>query len=269
MGDSESMIADMDAREDVVLKAARPREKGAYGGDEGMTAPQLRLLSGGAAHGVVEALAPQFRAETGAEIVGSFGPVGAMRDRLLAGEPADLVILTKALIAELAAAGRVLADTCADLGRVRTGVAVKQGDTVPDLSGGQALRAALLAAREIYFPDPQRATAGIHFASVLERLGVSEALAPRLRPHASGAAAMGAMSRAPGRGLLGCTQITEIAITPGVTLVGPLPGEFELATVYSAAVCAAAGESDLARRLAAQLTGDLTRTLRARSGFEF
>ncbi|MGA7986241.1 MAG: substrate-binding domain-containing protein [Burkholderiales bacterium] len=233
-----------------------------------MTAPQLKLLSGGAAHGVVETLAPQFRAETGAEIVGTFGPVGAMRDKLLAGEPTDLVILTKALIAELAAAGRVLPDTCADLGRVRTGVAVKQGDPIPDISNAAALRATLLGAREIYFPDPERATAGIHFAKVLERLGVRETLAPRLRPHASGAAAMGAMSRASGHGLLGCTQITEIMITPGVALVGPLPGEFELATVYSAAVCTSAAATDLARRLASLLTGTLTRSLREQCGFE-
>ena len=233
-----------------------------------MTTRQVRLLSGGAAHGVVETLAPQFRTETGAEITGTFGPVGAMKDKLLAGEPADLVILTKALITELAAAGRVLPDTCADLGRVRTGVAVKQGDPIPDISNAAALRAALLGAREIYFPDPERATAGIHFAKVLERLGVRAALAPRLRPHASGAAAMGAMSRASGHGLLGCTQITEIMITPGVTLVGPLPGEFELATVYSVAVCAGAGSVDLARRLASVLTGSLTASFRASCGFE-
>jgi molybdate transport system substrate-binding protein len=233
-----------------------------------MTTRQVRLLSGGAAHGVVEKLAPRFREETGAEIAGTFGPVGAMKDRLLAGEPADLVILTRALIAELAAAGRVLADTCADLGRVRTGVAVRQGDPVPDISNAAALRRTLLDAREIYFPDPERATAGIHFAKVLERLGLRETLAPRLRPHASGAAAMGAMSRAPRNRLLGCTQITEIMITPGVTLVGPLPGEFELATVYTAAVCAAAEAADLARRLAALLTGALTSDLRAECGFE-
>ena len=234
-----------------------------------MPGQQVRLLSGGAAHGVVDALAAQFRAETGAEIVGTFGPVGGMKDKLLAGEPADLVILTRALIAELAAAGHVLADPCADLGRVRTGVAVKQGDPVPDVSSAPALRAALLAANEIYFPDPLRATAGIHFANVLDRLGVREALAPRLRPHASGAAAMGAMSRASGSDLLGCTQITEIMITPGVTLVGPLPAEFELATVYCAAVCAQAASAELARRLLALLTGELTRALRARLGFEF
>jgi molybdate transport system substrate-binding protein len=114
--------------------------------EDRMAALQVRLLSGGAAHGVVEALEQQFRNETGAEIVGAFGPVGAMRDRLLAGEPTDIVILTKALIAELAAAGRVLPETCADLGRVRTGVAVKLGDPLPDISNASALRAALLGA---------------------------------------------------------------------------------------------------------------------------
>ena len=36
---------------------------------------------------------------------------------------------------------------------------------------------------------------------------------------------------------IGCTQVTEILSTPGVTLVGPLPKEFELATVYTAGVC--------------------------------
>lgn len=252
----------MDPSEPLVLEAPQ-------GGNERMTASKLRLLSGGAAHGVIDALAAQFRTETGAEIVGSFGPVGGMKDRLLAGEPADLVILTRALVDELAAAGHVLSDTRVDLGRVRTGVAVKEGDPVPDVSSAQGLRAALIGAREIYFPDPVRATAGIHFAKVLDRLGLRESLADRLRPHASGAAAMGAMSRAAGRGMLGCTQITEIVITPGVTLAGALPAEFELATTYTAAVCARAESAELARRLVALLGGQLTRDLRMRLGFEF
>jgi len=236
---------------------------------EKTSTPTLRLLSGGAAHGVVDALAAQFKADTGAEITGSFGPVGGMKDRLLAGEPADLVILTNALIDELVATGQVLPDARVDLGRVHTGVAVKAGEPVPDVSSAQGLRAALGAARGIYFPDPLRATAGIHFAQVLDRLGLREALADRLRPHASGAAAMRAMSLAGGSGLLGCTQITEIVITPGVTLAGALPAEFELATVYTAAVCVRAASAPLARRLVALLGGELTRPLRARLGFEF
>jgi molybdate transport system substrate-binding protein len=233
-----------------------------------MTPRQVRLLSGGAALGLVEALAPQFRDETGAEIAASFGPVGGMRDRLLAGEPADLVILTQALISELAARGQVLRETVAELGRVRTGIAVKRGDPAPDVSSAQALRAALLQAQEIYYSDPARATAGIHFAKVIDTLGLRDTLAPRLRSHPGGAAAMRAMSRADASGLLGCTQVTEIMITPGVTLAGPLPKEFELTTVYAAAVCAGSACVDLARHLAGLLGGELTRSLRARLGFE-
>ena len=59
---------------------------------------KLRILSGGAAQGLVEALRPAFEAESGCTIDGTFGAVGAMRARLLGGEPADLVILTRALI---------------------------------------------------------------------------------------------------------------------------------------------------------------------------
>lgn len=234
-----------------------------------MPALQLRLLSGGAAQGAIEALAPQFRTETGAEIVGAFGPVGAMRDRLLGGEPADFVILTKALIAELTAGGHVLAESAADLGRVRTGVAVKRGEPPPDLSDARALRAALLAANEIHFPDPMRATAGVHFAKVLDRLGVRAALTARLRPHASGIEAMHAIARASGNAILGCTQITEIMATPGVVLVGPLPREFELTTTYTAAVCTRAAFPNVARQFVALVTGKGTRDLRARLGFEF
>ena len=66
---------------------------------------QLQILSGGAAQGLVHALSSQFKADTGCEIEGTFGAVGAMRDKLLGGAPADMLILTSALIAELARIG--------------------------------------------------------------------------------------------------------------------------------------------------------------------
>jgi molybdate transport system substrate-binding protein len=67
---------------------------------------------------------------------------------------------------------------------------------------------------------------------------------------------------------LGCTQITEIRYTPGVTLAAPLSGEFELATDYAVAVCTSARQSELARRFAEWMSGPQTRTLRAEGGFE-
>src|SRR5262249_36612516 len=92
---------------------------------------KLTLLSGGAAHALVAALPPELKAATGAEIEGTFGAVGAMRDRLLAGAPADMVILTSALIAELAKSGHVAAGSAADIGAVATAIAVRRGDPTP------------------------------------------------------------------------------------------------------------------------------------------
>lgn len=230
---------------------------------------QLKILSAGAAQGVVTGLAGEFRAQTGYELECSFGAVGAMKEKLLGGSAADIIILTRALIDGLAADGKVLAEGSADLGRVRTGVAVREGDALPAIDNADALRRTLLAAEGIYFPDPQKATAGIHFARVLESLGIRQELDARLRTFPNGATAMREMAQAKGARLVGCTQVTEINNTPGVVLVGMLPSEFELATVYAAGICAGAAEAQAARRFIALLAGDATRALRTKAGFEF
>jgi molybdate transport system substrate-binding protein len=228
---------------------------------------QLRILSGGAANGLVSALGSRFKQETGADIDGTFGAVGAMRDRLVGGASADMLILTSALIAELTRAGHVAAGSAADLGAIATGVAVRSGDPAPAIDGADALRAALRAADGIYFPDPKLATAGIHFAKVLERLGIAEEVAPRLRTFPNGQTAMAALAALEGGRPIGCTQITEILNTKGVALVGNLPPEFALATVYTLGICTRAQSPELARRFAALLTGEDSHELRRKLGF--
>jgi molybdate transport system substrate-binding protein len=228
---------------------------------------KLIILSGGAANGLVSALGSRFKQETGADIDGTFGAVGAMRDKLVGGASADMLILTSALIAELTRAGHVAAGSAADLGAIATGVAVRSGDPDPAIDGADALRAALRAADGIYFPDPKLATAGIHFAKVLERLGIAEEVAPRLRTFPNGQTAMAALAALEGGRPIGCTQITEILNTKGVALVGNLPPEFALATVYTLGICTRAQSSELARRFAALLTGEDSHELRRKLGF--
>jgi len=198
----------------------------------------LRVLSAGAARGLVTAVAPRFLADTGVALHTTFGAVGAIREKPSNGEPCDVLILTAAMLDELAARGRVVAATRTALGQVRTGIGVRAGDALPDIKDRAALERSLRAATDIFLPDPQRATAGIHFKRVLEQLGIFADVAPRLRPHPNGATAMRAMAQSSGTAPIGCTQITEIKYADGVTLVGPLSQEFELATVYSVAVCA-------------------------------
>jgi len=228
---------------------------------------KLRILGGGAVHGLVEALRPAFEAETGFTIEGTFGAVGAMRARLLAGEPTDLVILSRALIEGLARDGHVAATSAADLGTVETAVAVRNGDPAADVGDANALRAALLDADTIHFPDPEQATAGIHFAKVLRDLGIWDEVASRLKTAPNGATAMRALAASTSRRPIGCTQATEILSTPGIVLVAPLPLGCALATVYTAALTAKAEAPAEAARLIAMLTDDAGRETRRRLGF--
>ena len=228
----------------------------------------LNILSGGAAQGLVAELESQFFAEAGRAIHGTYGAVGMMRDKLLAGEPCDVVILTQALIEQLTASGHVVAGSARALGLVKTGVAVKTGEAAPKVDTPDSLKAALLAAKGIYFPDPIKATAGIHVMNVLKKLGIAETVADCLRPYPNGATAMREMAASSEAGLIGCTQVTEILFAPGVELVARLPQEFELVTVYTAAVCTQSDQPQAARMLIDLLAGPEAAQKRLAGGFE-
>ena len=228
----------------------------------------LHLLCAGAAQGLVKALQAQLLAETGATVAGRFGAVGAMKEALLAGEPCDVLVSTDKMIGELIADGRLRAESRAPLGRVRTGIAVRRGERHPDVASPDALKAALLAADAIYFPDAVRSTAGIHFAGVMRELGIFDRLEPRFRTYPNGAAAMRGLAANDAPRLIGCTQVTEIKYTDGVELVAPLPARFELATTYTAAVSTSAAEPVLAQRFIRMLAGPAAQALREAGGFE-
>jgi len=228
---------------------------------------KLRILSGGAAQGLVEQLRPAFEAETGCTLDGTFGAVGAMRARLLDGTPADLVILTRALIEGLARDGHVAGATAADLGTVETAIAVRHGDAIPPVGDAAALRTALLEADAIHFPDPEQATAGIHFAKVLRDLSICDDVSSSLKTAPNGATAMRALAASTSRRPIGCTQATEILSTPGIVLVAALPPDCALATVYTAAIGARAEAEAEAMRLLALLTDAAGREDRRQLGF--
>ena len=224
----------------------------------------LNVLSAGAAKAVVTAVAK----DAGVELAGAFGAVGAMQDKLVAGEPCDVIVLTRTMIDDLAAAGRVDIATIGDLGRVYTGIAIKRGAALPNIARSSGLGIALLGADALYVPDLKKSTAGRHIAEMLDALGISTEVAPRLKEFPNGAAAMKAMAESGGEFAIGCTQASEILYTDGVTLVGPLPGEFELATLYSAAACNSAADLPAAQSFVRRLTGLLAQRVRQKAGFE-
>ena len=188
----------------------------------------LNILSGGAAQGLVGSLAPAFKAQTGLDIAGEFGAVGAMADKLRGGTPTDIVILTAALVAKLAAG---------ETGRCRHHRGCRSRRDRPRRprrrSAGRrrnaaSLRDALLASDAIFVPDIRASTAGIHVAKVLTQLGIADEVAGRLKIHPNGATAMKHLAASDAKRPIGCTQATEIISTPGVVLSGSLPSGCEL-----------------------------------------
>ncbi|SMC71636.1 molybdate ABC transporter substrate-binding protein [Polynucleobacter kasalickyi] len=230
---------------------------------------ELVILSGGAAAGVVRGVQADFEKNTSCSINATFNAVGQMRDQLIGGGACDLIILTKQLIDLLIASGHVIAGSEQSLGLVKTGVAIKSGKSAPAISTREELLETLLSAKGIYFPDPEKATAGIHVMSVLKALGLDKTHSDKFRTYPNGAVAMAAMAACDEEDLIGSTQVTEINITPGCELIGLLPKEFELATDYTLGICTNAKNPELAKQLANILTGSGSAEIRKKIGFEF
>jgi molybdate transport system substrate-binding protein len=227
----------------------------------------LKILSGGAAQGLVASLAGKFREQTGCEIAGEFGAVGVMADKLRAGASTDLVILTRALVEKLAEENLVISTSIRDVGLVETALAVRAGDPTLSVSNADDLRKALLAADAIYVPDTKTSTAGLHVARVLDRLGIADAVASRLNIYPNGATAMRQLAASDAARPLGCTQSTEIIATAGVELSGSLPRGYDLATTYTAGISVQSVQAKAAQALIDLLTATDTAALRSQAGF--
>jgi molybdate transport system substrate-binding protein len=227
----------------------------------------LKILSGGAAQGLVASLEAKFKAMTGLDITGEFGAVGAMADKLRSGTPADIVVLTAAMIATLARENHVVAASVADIGLVETAIAIRAGDPPVSVRNTVELRKAFLAADAIFVPDTRASTAGIHVAKVLQQLGIADEVAARLNIFPNGATAMRNLAASSAIRPIGCTQSTEIIGTAGVMLSGSLPQGCELSTIYTAAVTTQAADAKHAKILIDLLAGADQRELRSRAGF--
>jgi molybdate transport system substrate-binding protein len=227
----------------------------------------LNILSGGAAQGLVASLAPRFKALTGFDIEGEFGAVGAMADKLRKGTPADIVILTAAIVAVLVEEKLVERASITDIGLVETAVAVRAGDPLVAVNDAAGLRDALLAADAIFVPDTKASTAGIHVARVLGQLGIADAVAARLKVYPNGATAMRHLATSDAVRPIGCTQSTEIISTEGVILSGSLPPGCDLSTMYTAAVTTRAANARQAQALIDLLTDHFHRERRLAAGF--
>src|SRR2546428_1763366 len=139
-------------------------------------------LSTIARQSVAEELLPQFEKASGHKVSIAFGLGVAMVKRIQDGEAADFVLAPRSAIDGLLKAGKLARGSDATLARSSVGVAVRKGAPRPDISTPEALKRTLLAARAISYSNPAYGGAsGVHFAKVLERLGIADEMKAKTR----------------------------------------------------------------------------------------
>lgn len=230
-------------------------------------ADEVKVLSAGAMRAIVTDLAESFRRETGHTVTMSFGTVGQTRQKLASGEPVDVVIMTDAAIDDVARQGAVVAGSRTDLARTGMGVGVREGAPKPDIATTEAFKAMLLGAKSIVYVDPaQGATSGVHFKSILERLGIADAVKAKTQLVSGG---YPAEKVAKGEAEIVVHQISEIVPVKGVVLVGPLPPDLQKVTVYSAGLAVRGPSPDAARAFVAFMSRPEFKAKLAAAGLDY
>jgi molybdate transport system substrate-binding protein len=230
-------------------------------------AAEIKLLCAVALHPAVDVLIPDFEKSSGHKVTIAYGNAGAIAERFLKGEAADLLINAAPLMDQLRAQGKVLAGDRIIIAKVGVSAFVRKGAAKPDMSSTEAFKRSMLAAKSIIYPDPAGGGAsGIYMASLLERLDIGGEMKPKtkLSPSANVLYA----SVANGDVEIGFNQISEVLAQPSVELAGPLPSEIQNYTQFSPGIITGTNQADAARALVTFLTSPAAQTVLKGKGFE-
>lgn len=229
---------------------------------------EIKVLGVFPVQAVVTDLAEVFQQQTGHTVTLTFTTSGVIRQKLAAGEPADVIILNDYDIDELVGQGIVATGTRTDIARIGMGVAVRRGTPLPDISTPEALKQTLLSARSIVYANPDRTRGGAHFAGVvLQRLGIADAVKGKTLLSTGGAASTEAVAR--GEAELSVHGISKNLLVEGVTLVGPLPKDLQKIMTLSAGLTARSDVPEAARAFVAFLTRSSFKSKFAEAGLDY
>jgi len=209
-----------------------------------MTALTIRGLCSMATRGLLDELAGAHSQRTGVPV--SFLAIGGVEAarRVSAGEAFDVVVLASDAIDTLVAQGRLDGAGKVDLVRSGVAVAVPAGAVRPDISTEAALRGAVRAAPGIaYSTGPS----GVALMALFERWGMADEIRERLVQAPPGVPVGSLLAR--GDAALGFQQLSELISVEGTDLIGPLPPEVQITTVFSAAPVVGCAEPAAVRAL--------------------
>jgi molybdate transport system substrate-binding protein len=227
---------------------------------------EVSVLVSVALTSALDELAPQYERATGNKLKIGYGLIADIKKRMIAGETADVVILSRPAIDELQKLDKFAPGSIVSVAGTSVAVAARAGAPKPDISSVDALKRTLLAAKSIVYADPAKGGAsGVYFAHVVDQLGIADQLKSKtiLVPGAQAAEVV-----AKGEAEIGVGQASEIVPVTGAQLVGPLPGEFASVTAFTAGIGAGTKAPEAAKSLILFLTGPTAAPVLKSKGFQ-
>ncbi len=231
-----------------------------------VSATEIRVMSGGAPKEVFAQLTPKFEQQTGNKVVFVYDVLTALREKIVAGEKADVLVMPVPMLDGYVKDGKLRANSESTFGTVGISVVVKEGASQPDISTKDKFREAMLSARSIVHATPGKTPSGTHMGKVMEQLGIADAVAKKVvhRPALEG----GVQLVAEGKADIGIYPASEIANVKGVAVVGPLPAGIDLNIVYGAAAMADSAAGEAAAAFVKFMAAPENRTVWKHAGFD-
>jgi molybdate transport system substrate-binding protein len=231
----------------------------------GVHADDLTILSAAAVRPALIEVPPIYAKASGHRVTVSFGNATAIQSKVTAGEAVDIVILPPAQLDPLVCQSFVGA--ARPFGVVRLGVAGRAGGPQPPVATPDEFKRALLAAASFGMPDPaDGSTSSTYLVKLMNELGIADAMRPKIKLFPDGTKALEAIAK--GEIALTVAPITSIRVVGGVNLIGPLPEELQLKTVYAAALATKAAGSAAANSLMTTLFSSEVATVLSQKGID-
>jgi molybdate transport system substrate-binding protein len=232
--------------------------------DTGAHAAGIKVLGANGVREVLADSAGKFECATGHKVTIDIAETGKIRKRIAGGEIFDVSVLPTATFDELTK--HFVAGSVVPVARTSFGMAVRAGGPKPGVRSTDAFKRSLLAAKSIVITDPATGgISGVHFASVLERLGIAQDIKPRLR--LSRGSSRHAELVAEGDADMAIQAEHEIRCVPGIDFV-PYPAEFQATVTFAAGLGARAKEAAAARTFIEFLSGPAAAAVIRASGME-
>jgi molybdate transport system substrate-binding protein len=198
-------------------------------------AAEVKVLAALGVKDVVDDLGPKFERASGHKLAIKFGSLGGIVKMVQGGETADVVIIPRQGIDGIVKDGKAAAGNVTDIARSNIVVIVRKGAPKPDISSPDALKRALLSAKSITYGNPADGGAsGIHFAKVLDRLGIASEVKSKTMYSKPGRDTGDLVAN--GEAELGINQLQVLRPVAGIEVAGPLPGDLQATTVFSSAI---------------------------------